>query len=72
MIAQLMAMNWQHRFLSLCSIMSDTGNSKRQRASLHTLAYLFLYRPFYAPPKDSSTQEELAAYEAVSTSYTIR
>ena len=63
MIAQLMAIGWEERFRSICSVSSDTGNSPRQSAALTTYLHLFVTRPWYKPGPDASEQE-IAAYDA--------
>ena len=54
MIAQLMAIFWQDRFCSFCSIASFTGNLRRQMASTYVLGYLYVYLPALAPELDGS------------------
>eukprot|EP00943_MAST-04B_sp_MAST-4B-sp1_P003987 g3987.t1 len=60
MIAQVMAIFWQSRFLSFCSFASFTGNFPRQLASVYTLGYLYIYLPTTAPKlTDRNNEEEL-------------
>eukprot|EP00947_MAST-08B_sp_MAST-8B-sp1_P005144 g5144.t1 len=65
MLAQLMAINFPDRFLSLCSIMSDTGDGTRQRASYRTLAFLFIYLPAVKPTPGTVSREEQARHDAL-------
>ena len=63
MIAQVMTIFWQERFLSFCSFASFTGNFRRQLASTYTLGYLYVYLPSVGPKiKDIENEKQVEEY----------
>ena len=66
MIAQLMAIFWQDRFCSFCSIASFTGNLRRQNGK-HIRAWVFVRLSTSIAPELDGSEKALDEYIKHST-----